>query len=340
MFHLTTGTFRDIESAFLADLTKAKTADPRAQVLVLSPSGQILNRLQRHLATYQLIASLGTVPNGMINAFFLTFYALAERLLSETLYTETVVTEPALYQEMIRQVLEGDHPEPVDLAIRQALNPEGKPIPVGLAGALAATLKDLRDSGMLAKKAVEVAKEGYLGKEAPEAASTLALYARVIGLFEKKELRSSADLLRRAAKESPTNPWLKKQKAIFLYGFYDLTGVQLDLVLSLANHPDARVYFPFEEGVEAHAFAQKLLEDPAFASKCRIGDPADRRTGDKENLRSSEPPTRRTDIWSCSGSRDELWTVAKEITQLADEGILLPRNRRRLTRAWGLICRL
>jgi len=304
MFNVTTGAFAQLERRFLSDIRHLQDKNPLSNFLILSPSSRLLTHLQYQLASENA---------GLLNSHFLTFFALAERLLSENVYTETVVTEPALYEEMIRQTLSGDAPETVDVAIRRALHIEGKIVPRGLAGALAATMKDLRDAGMRADKAIQAAQEGYLGAEAPEAAATLALYARLIGLFEKQDLRSSADLLRRAAQEAPAHPWLKQQKAIFLYGFYDLTGVQLDLILSLAQHPNATIYFPYEEGNPAFAYAEKLLRDPAFLSK--VG----KQTSLAETARSLPRPV--SHLWSCSGARDEVWTTAKEILKLADEGM-------------------
>lgn len=313
MLNLTTGTFPQIETALLEDLVRLRKADPLGEVLVLSPSGHMLTRLQTQAAE-KLPAAL--------NIHFLTFYALAERLLAGADYTEQIVTEPAVYHELVREILTGDKPEQVDLEIRKALRLEGKTIPKGLAAALSATLKDLRDAGMRADLALQATQEGFLGHEASEAASTLALYARLVGLFEKHHLRSSADLLRRAAARAPEHPWIQKQKAIFLYGFYDLTGVQLDLVLSLAAHANARVYFPYEEGNPAYAFAEKLLNDPAFMTK--IGE---RRalSGERKDVlqqsRSPLPAPLSPEVWSCSGTRDELWFAAKEILRLSDEGV-------------------
>ena len=322
MFNLLTSRYREIEKALIEDVLDQRQADALSSLLVLSPSGHMLERLQRQLAE--------KAPS-LLNIHFLTFYALAERLLAGASYTERIVTEPAVYQEIIRDILVGEASEPVDRAIREALHTEGKPIPKGLAGALAATMKDLRDAGMRADKALEVAREGFLGKEAPEAASTLALYGRMIGIFEKNELRSSADLLRRAAAAARKHPWLAGQKAIFLYGFYDLTGVQLDLVLSLADHPNAKVYFPYEKGNPAHAYAERLLNDPAFAGKSITPPhPASRGplpTG--EGLipspygrgTASAQGEAKIDLYSCSGARDEVWLAAKEILKLVDEGI-------------------
>lgn len=176
MFNLLTSRYREIEKALIEDVLDQRQADALSSLLVLSPSGHMLERLQRQLAE--------KAPS-LLNIHFLTFYALAERLLAGASYTERIVTEPAVYQEIIRDILVGEASEPVDRAIREALHTEGKPIPKGLAGALAATMKDLRDAGMRADKALEVAREGFLGKEAPEAASTLALYGRMIGILRR-----------------------------------------------------------------------------------------------------------------------------------------------------------
>ena len=304
MFQVFPGSFYELEEAFVADLLSARKSDPLSSLLVLSPSGRLLTHLQTRLARER---------SGFLNIQFLTFYALAERLLSNSAYTEIVVTEPAVYQEMIREVLTGKNPEPIDLLIRKALQTDGKPIPRGLAGALAATMKDLRDAGMRADLALKAAQDGFLGKEAPEAASTLALSTVdwSDSLRSITALRSSADLLRRAAGEAPKNAWLRGQKSIFLYGFYDLTGVQLDLVLSLADHPNARVYFPHEEGNPAYAYGEKLLKDSSFVSKCKP-------------ITSYPAPSDETitpEIFSCSGAKDEVWLTAKEILRRMDEGI-------------------
>jgi RecB family exonuclease len=303
MFQLKTGSFRALEEALVTDVLQTRKDHPHSSLLIISPSGHMLTRLQF------LLAKEGSA---FLNIHFMTFYALAQHLLSHANYHEQVVTEPVLYQEAIRHILSGDHPEPVDVAIRQAFHNDNKPVSRGLTAALGATLKDLRDAGMRADKALEAAREGFLGPEAPEAAATLALYARLVGLFEKKELRSSADLLRRSAKEAPTHPWIQQQKGIFLYGFYDLTGVQLDLVLSLAHHPKSHIYFPYEEKDPAATYAESLLKDPAFLGKTNTI---------VDTKASGQEATATTHVWSCSGARDEVWLAAKEILKLADEGV-------------------
>ena len=122
---------------------------------------------------------------------------------------------------------------PVDEAIkRSALNARGKSIPRGLAGALAATMKDLRDSGMRSRQGL-----GSRARRLPRRRSS----GKPPRLW--RSMPVSSDNLRNTScallggspygappKKPPKHPWIQQQQAVFLYGFYDLTGVQLDLV--------------------------------------------------------------------------------------------------------------
>src|SRR5882672_10048851 len=137
MFKLQTGSYRALEKAFLEDLVAQKKGNPLAEILVLSPSSTLLSYLQSRLAAQ---------APGFININFLTFYALAERVVAEGPATEDrVVTEPALFREIIHDFLEGK--EVVPFTSRDQLRHPGSPIPKGLPGALASTIRDLQDSG-------------------------------------------------------------------------------------------------------------------------------------------------------------------------------------------------
>jgi len=310
MFKLTTGSFRTLEDRFVGDLLSHRKQDPLSSLLVLSPSGHILTRLQSELAKQQ---------PGVMNIHFLTFYALAERLLSDSEYFERQVNEPAFFQEIIHRILAGESDEPVDREVQKLFGMTGRRVPKGLPAALAGTLKDLRDSGIRAKAALLADKEGLLKGEALVETATLALHARLVGFFETYQIRASADLLRRAAETAPSHPWLARQKMICLYGFYDLTGVQLDFVGSLSHHPDARVYFPYQKNNPAYVYAERLLNDPAFTSKIVSGSSflvSGSTRNEKLETRNVVP-----EVWSCSGARDEVWLAAKEILRLRDEGL-------------------
>jgi ATP-dependent helicase/nuclease subunit B len=319
MFTLITGSFRALEESLISEVLAIKKLDPLASILLVSPSGHLLTRLQRLLTSRR---------EGLLNIHCINFYGLAERLLAETSTGDRLVEDSALYTELIRDFLEGH--DGGSLVLGDSLRASGRAIPKGLPGSLASTLRDLRDAGLRYMDALAVLKEGFLGTEALEAAPTLELYGRVYDALYKMKLRTPADLLRRAAQAVPTHPWIQSQQAIFLYGFYDLTGVQLDFVLSLASHAKAHVYFPFVENHPSYAFAEQLLKDPGFMSK--VGSRQTLTTNDgggksEEKMRSASPllftppSSAVTAVWSCSGARDEIWLAAKEILRLRDKGV-------------------
>ncbi len=354
MFQLTTGSFRQIEKAFLKDLVEVRSADPLASLLVLSPSGHLLTRLQQLLTERQrdgetkgntdsLRPSVApSLRPGFLNIHFLTFYALAERILAEgpaaeaatlqaarrEVWRDRVVSEPAVVREVLRDFLEGQ--EEIPFMSRKDLIRPGQAVPKGLPGALASTLKDLQDSGARVVDLAQVAREGHLGDALEDAIPVLELNVLLYDVLRKRGLRVNADLLRRAAERVKNSPWIQSQKAVFLYGFYDLTGVQLELALALASHPNARVYFPYEEGNPAYAFAEKLLKDPVFAGKYKrdVGvagwRPGNQETdGNPLNSTSGRAAARpyNSNVWSCSGSHDEIWLAAKKILELSREGV-------------------
>lgn len=301
MFHLLTGSYRALEKSFLDDIRLQRQNDPFGSLLVLSPSQRLLDHLQ---------SELGGQGLGFLNIHFLTFYALAEQLLKGSpVRSDRVTTEPMLYAQLIHDLLEGT--SDVELITRKHLYSRKTLLSQGLCLALAATLRDLRDSGARVVDCLKAALEGSLGKEAPEAAPTLELYARVYEVLQKRGLRTLADQLRRAAEQAPQHPWLRQQKAIYLYGFYDLTGVQLDFVLSLGEHPDAQMYFPYVDDPN-YAYAGKLLNDPLFRQKIQPKPSA---------LNEVAPKEKNVEHWNCSGPRDEVWLTAKKILLLRESGI-------------------
>ncbi len=300
MFQLNTGSFEALESAATRALAQLRRRDSLSSTVILSPSGGVLSRLQMRLAT--------ALP-GYLNLHFLTFYALADRMLAEVASpTDNIAREASLYSEIIRDLLLGQ--SDVQWLLREDFFKTDQALPKGLPGALAETLRDLRDSGARIVDSLKAALEGHLGSEADKTASALELYARVYEVLQKHHLRTPADQLRRATELAPSSTWLQKQQSIWIYGIYDLTGVQLDFMLSLAKHPNVQLYFPYEENKPAYAYAERLLNDPALVAK----------VGSKVKLPEpvGMPPAQ--EIWSCSGAQDEVWLAAKQVLALHAKG--------------------
>jgi ATP-dependent helicase/DNAse subunit B len=305
MLALRTGSYRALEEALVQDVLAIKRGDPLADVLVISPSGGMLNAIQHRLASQ---------TPALLQTEFLTFFALAERILSEApLADDHTVHEPALIREIIHDFLAGRGDIP--LVSRDIVSRPGQPVSRGLAGALSATLKDLQDSGARVVDVANVAREGHLGEGVGAAIPALELNVLMYDTLRKRQLRTGADFMRRAAEALPGSSWLRRQKAIFLYGFYDLTGVQLDLILKLADHPHATLFFPFEHGNPAYAYAEKLLKDPALTTKTKP-EPLTR-----TQVGETTKPTPEIEAFSCSGIQDEVWLAAKKILQLHTAGM-------------------
>jgi ATP-dependent helicase/DNAse subunit B len=311
MFQLFTGPFREIESSFLADLIAQRKSDPLSSLLVVAPSGRLVTHLQTRLLECRV---------GFLNIHFLDFQRLATRIMEEEDPGEgRVAREPALVREILNDFLEGREDIPF-LSRRELIRP-GQPVPKGLPGALASTLKDLQDSGARVVDLAQVARDGHLGEAEEDAIPILELNVLLYDVLRKKGLRVNADLLRRAAERVSQSAWIQSLKGLFIYGFYDLTGVQLELLLALASHPDARVYFPYEEGNPAYAYAEKLLKDPAFASKTSSDGGGETGEGRKHSSPITHHPSPLTEVWSCSGARDEVWIAAKKMLELARQGV-------------------
>ena len=193
-------------------MTLRRQLDPLSNVLVLSPSGRLLSHLQSPCLGESLTPTLplskgegaASCGRGFLNISFLTFYALAERVMAENPSTEDrVVTESALFREIIHDYLEGK--ESVPFSSRDALRRPGAAIPKGLAGALASTLKDLQDSGAKVVDCANVAREGHLGESTDNTVPILELNVLMYKALHDRGLRTGADFFRRAAERIPQN---------------------------------------------------------------------------------------------------------------------------------------
>src|SRR5687768_9120647 len=113
MFDLYTGSYRELEKAFVDHVLDLRRGDSLSSLLVLSPSAHLLGRLQSGLAA---------AGPGFVNIHFLGFYPFAERVVSAGpdggAGKDRLVAEPALYQEVIAGLLEGR--SEVDLLLRDA----------------------------------------------------------------------------------------------------------------------------------------------------------------------------------------------------------------------------
>ncbi len=233
------GAFEALEGALWRELAQVRDAEPLAPVAVLVPT----NLLRRHLTAQ------AARHGGCINVHFLTLLDLARRVGEPGLAAEGWTPLPPFAEEVLAAAVcrEGDGGYFATLA----------DLP-GFQRALLATIDDLKQAGHepddLARAADALpAPHRWL---APKLRDLHALWAAFAGRLASLRLYQPTDLLAAAASAAPTNAWLARVPAVFIYGFYDLNELQRRLVAAAADGRGAVTFFPYQEGAEAFAYAE------------------------------------------------------------------------------------
>lgn len=320
MLKVVTGPFHpDLEQVLVETITQIKTDDPFAPLTVLVPSDHLRRRIQWLLVVEHRRA--------LVNFEVLTFYQLALRLLDEPEAHVAAATPPTLassffFKELIRWLLRErteDWPEWTALA--------GMP---GAWAALLATVKDLKDAGVEAERAIELLVQPGFEHEVGRhhgLGRLLALYHAFLDARTRLQVMDQDDLAVRACKAVSASRFLRAQRRLLYYGFYDLTQVQLDLFQAVVRTVPTTLFFPLIPGHPAFTFAERFFERylhgmlGAETDWQRLAPPATGRS--LRALFAAAPaatgvrPTCR--IITVSGLTEEVTTVAKAILALVEE---------------------
>ncbi|MBI5244874.1 MAG: PD-(D/E)XK nuclease family protein [Elusimicrobia bacterium] len=280
------GPFAALEDAFLKELDGLKQDDPFAHVAIVAPSRRMAERLAR--------LSAGDRPRLAVH--FHTFFSLASEIVREAGGAEpSLITDPMFFDRLVDSLLGSD------------------PRPRGLASSYRSTLKDLIDAGV-EPRAAELVQEGLLKdkEEAEHLSGLLGLLARCEARLKALGVMSSAGLTRRAAELASSSLELSRYKALLYYGFYDLTGLQADFFEAVAREFPVTVFFPYEKGHPAFAFADRFFE-----TRLHQGGAAPRSVEPEGG--GPRHPRAALRIFNASGESDEAWRAAKEILRLVEE---------------------
>ena len=211
----------------------------------------------------------------------------------------------------------------------------------GFAGALKASLRDLADS--LASPDV---LEEHLRTTADPAfeqdVSRLAWITRLYRRYLEREnnvpgYRSYQAFFERALEQVPTSAYLKKFTHILWYGFYDMSGRQLELVKTIQVHYPVTAFVPYAP-LPSFRFAKKFFE-ANWLGTARAHD-VEQTSGsvlapiEKYLFASAgSAPVRGVKIVSAAQPSGEVFFAAKEILNLVekqgfhfDEIAVLARN--------------
>jgi len=279
--------YPDLEAALVHEIVARKAADPLSRLLVLVPSAPLCRRLAVRFAAEEGLS--------LLNVERLTFHQFASRLASAR-----GVTDDFFFEEALRHLLQSSPPSPFSPLLQTA----------GGCTALWRTLCTLEEAHVDAAMAKEACTEGLLPGEA---APLFDFYARWCDARRCWTLQHYGDVTTSAAMGTATSDLLKTCNAIFYYGFYDLTQVQIDLLQSVARHYPVRIFIP-RASDEAWAFSQQ------FDERHLAGLLSAYETGDAPETLASTRLAAHVQILPCRDLNDEVNTVAREIVRLVERG--------------------
>jgi len=240
------GTFAQLEAEFIARVRALRDKSPLAPCAVLVPN---------HLLRLHLQRALADAGRPHANIHFLTLANLANKLGGARLGLTGLRPAPPHFQ---------------DLALIQAVERnEGRlqyfgPVAnqEGFRAALLGACRELKEAGLgpddLRSAAVRLPSGPNRIFKAKLQDAAL-LWEHVETCAREGGFYDDADLAAAAAAEAPSSAWLKGQAAFVVYGFYDLTGLQMRLLRACFACAPATAYFPYCE-TQAFRYARPALD--------------------------------------------------------------------------------
>lgn len=320
-FRVISGDYASLEDALVRWIVERKKKDVTVPMAVVTASTGLMERL---------MWALGQGSNCLLNIHYHTFSSFSDSIVqADGGLPKPVLSDPLFYDTLVRKLLEEDRsfPEIADLAV-----------PDGFPPAIRSTLRDLMDAGVPPEISMEAVREGFLGRPADIGSllELLRLYRRYLQKLDSFPIAPRSTVLKLAAERAADGSrFLSRFQMIFFYGFYDLTGLQSELFLSIANRYPASFYFPFRSDHPAFRFASRFRETVVHQARF-----------EETVLTPSLPSAERSvKISNVSGVMDEAWYVAKEIMTLREAGVpyhemaVVARSRERISAALAPVFR-
>jgi ATP-dependent helicase/DNAse subunit B len=298
----------DLEEAFVGRLKElAALGEPAA---VVAPSRGMVDRLQRLAAVEKGLALLGF--------HFHTFHSLASAITEDRRGEERLISDPVFHDRVVDRLLSSQP------ALGRVFGGEARPR--ALASALRSSMRDLLDAGVSPDDVEEVFGEELVKdpRERERLSALLELCRRYEERLSSIGVASPAHITRLAVRSAETSELLGGFKEVLYYGFYDLTGLQLEFFEAVCSRCPTRLYFPFRRDHPAFRFAgpffeQKLMSHEAEAvPRAARGRPALDAALDGLFQPEAKPVLAPLRVISASGARDEAWAAAKEVLRLVE----------------------
>lgn len=293
-----------LEEAFVKYVNPARRT-PQERVLVVCASQRVGARLRDCLAhAYQAVCNIRFVSfNGLMRELDAQNPAPQQKLLPND----------DLHDFIIREIIS-----------RPGLNryAAGR----GFVSALKSSLRDLADS--LAEP--EVLREQLLSSSDPCLQEDLPHLTWLVEVYEAylqataqvPGYRSYAQFFSSALEQAENSVYLASFSQIIFYGFYDMTGRQLELFSRIAGHYPVTVFAPYER-VPAFSFARKFFESNYMGAGQVEECPAEPGALGPARQALFNPgqsaPCPALRLVQAPGARGEVFYTAKQILKLVEE---------------------
>lgn len=334
-----------LEDAFVEAVRSFKTS-PFRPLAVVAPSSRLRDRSQL------LLAEAGVAA---LNVHFHTFGSFAEAIVAGEgglpkpkgkKKRPDPLSDPLFFDTLVKQILRKDRPfqDLPDLAV-----------PDGFPPSVRATLRDLTDAGVDPDTLLDAVNEREQFNIAEVDVGSLKQLINLYRIYREclasLNVASRSMILEAAARAAERSGFVKSFASVLFYGFYDLTGLQVSLLETVARHHSTHFFFPYLHGHPDHAFGARFR-----------GDVLDKIPHEETKLAEAEEPFvavrgggalttangslfPKTVLWdgfsarvvNVSGLRDEAWAIASEILRLHDQGVpfsdigVVSRQRERLS---------
>src|SRR3989339_475911 len=309
-----------LEDSFVNTIQAIKKDDPLTPLAVVAPTNWMLNRLQERLIMGQ-DATPGSRYTGtsFMNISFTNFYVFASEICRRAgADVGQIVRHSVVYEYLIAGLLkQHTHGEPLFKNVQS--------LPA-LAGSLYQVIQDLADANVHIDSLKEAVKEGFIeGAEVQKLNGVINLYDLFKQKLKNLHISHYADVYHLAAPCVQDSKFLKNFKYILAYGFYDLTGVEQDFFGEIFKSYPAVLFLPYQKKHPSFGYVKPFFESfvlglardveelpPVTGFSCLMNSQLE----DPDNTQYLANMY----VINASGKRDEVWTVAKEILQLAGAG--------------------
>ena len=296
------GSYGAITQGFL-DFVQKNRKSPLEKWLVVCASSLMAQTLKKQLAKQY---------GALANIHFTTLSSLLTRLDSEAGPALPLLPQDHLRSFLIKELL-----------TTPLLN--RYPVSLGFVEAVKSSLLDLGDSCVDAsvwEEYVRTLPDEVLEQEGDRLFWLISLYRQYQAAEAKvKGYRSYQQAYERALAQVEKSAYLHDFKQIVFYGFYELSGRQLDLVREVRVHYPATVFAPYEK-IPAYRFAQKFFETNWLSAQAKSVPATPTALGKSgpclfDPTQSASCP--RVQLVSAPDLASEVFFTAKEILRLTQE---------------------